>query len=59
MLEVLQPFGDLVNLNRREDRERYAKMQEELKTAQRREQDYRIATNVDMVRQICCLTGRT
>ena len=49
MLEVLQPFGDLVNLNRPEGRERYAKMQEELKIAQSKEQDYKIATNVDMV----------
>lgn len=49
MLEVLQPFGDLVNLNRPEGRERYAKMQEELKIAQSKEQDYTIATNVDMV----------
>ena len=49
MLEVLQPFGDLVNLNRPEGRERYAKMQEELKIAQSKEQGYKIATNVDMV----------
>lgn len=49
MFEVLKPFGDLINLNKKADRERYAQLQKERKTEDD-EQPYEIATNVPVVR---------
>ena len=48
-VEVLKPFGDLINLNKKADRERYAQLQKERKTEDE-EQPYEIATNVPVVR---------
>ena len=49
MFEVLRPYGDLINLNKKVDRERYAQLQKE-KQLQKEEQPYEVATNVPVVR---------
>lgn len=50
LFEVLQPFGDLINLNKAAERERYAKILEAKEAkASRSRQGYRVRTNVDMV----------
>lgn len=50
LFEVLQPFGDLINLNKAAERERYAKILEAKEAkASRSRQGYRVRTNVDVV----------
>ena len=49
LFEVLQPFGDLINLNKAAERERYAKILEAKEAkASRSRQGYRVRTNVDV-----------
>lgn len=49
MFELLKPFGDLLNLNKKADRERYALLEKEKAQSTTSEQPYEIETNVPVV----------
>ncbi|OAO12756.1 GTP-binding protein, partial [Blastocystis sp. ATCC 50177/Nand II] len=49
MFELLKPFGDLLNLNKKADRERYALLEKEKAQRATTEQPYEIETNVPVV----------
>lgn len=49
MFELLKPFGDLLNLNKKADRERYALLEKEKAQRATTEQPYDIEMNVPVV----------
>ena len=49
LFDILSPFGDLINLTKREDRERYEMLMKEKEKMDHETQPYDIRTNVDVV----------
>ena len=49
LFDILSPFGDLINLTKREDRERYEALMKDKEQMDNEIQPYDIRTNVDVV----------